>query len=337
MNEGHDSAHCWDKLILAYQQFERIPEVMHTGSALFGWVKANPQRFGEVPERLHSDAMRQLAVTSVPGALSWITASTTPNYLDIVLEAVVERPDIICQVESEYLSEEFMYQVVQARNDTFFYMMREGCRRFNDLVSQRIIDVACITSPRLLWKMHHDKTWNTPQRILDMITDQHFADSMKNCSEEVEYLKRSGKLYVLTEMIRTGYWPKPEDGICRNDAGKTIQSFAGKIPSPSEAWRARVVDANNEIMGMGFYDKKIGIFFEAVIKLYPISRVLRWFEPRHFEAAKDIYSLDEVLGWDDRPSQTAILKVVFTAEELKPHMRAYPFLKAIVLEDELGM
>ena len=125
--------------------------------------------------------------------------------------------------------------------------------------------------------------------------------------------------------------------MCRNDTAKTIQSYAGRIPSAVEAWRERVVDANNEIMGMGFYDKKIGIFFEAVIRLYPIANVLRWFQPKHFEAAREIYTLDEVLGWDDPTSQSELLKGVYTTEELKPHMLTYPFLKAIVLEAELGM
>lgn len=344
MSERNPSSATWDKLILAYEQFDLIPEVMHTGSALFGWVKARPERFSKVPEPLHSDAMRYLAIKTIPGALSWITAATTPNYLELVLECIVERPDIIAQVEADFLSEAFLYQVVSARADTFFYMMREACNRFNDLISQRIVDVACVTSPRLLWKMHHDKDWDTPARILEMITDHHFEQSMRHCSEEVEYLKRCGKLYVLTDMIRNGYWPKPEDGICRSDDLKTIQSYAGKIPSASDAWQERVKKANNTIMGMGmgytgmgYYDKKIGIFFEAVIKLYPISSVLRWFESRHYNAAKEIYSLDEVLTWNDRASQTHILKTIFTTEELRPLMRQHPFLKAIVLESDLGM
>lgn len=337
MNVSRVSDGSWDKAILGYQQFSDIPESMHTESALLLWVGVNPQRFGQVPEHLHSDPMRLLAVKTIPGALSWITASTTPNYLEIVLEAVVERPDAVTQVETDYLSEEFLFQVVQARNDTFFYMMREACSRFHDLVSQRIVDIACVTSPRLLWKMHHDKSWATPPCILGMITDHHFEESMRKCSEEVEYLKRCGKLYVLTDMIRAGYWPQPSDGVCRDDAAKTIQSYAGRIPSASEAWRERSVEANNEIMGMGFYDKKIGTFFEAVIRLHPITQVLKWFDARHFKAARDVYTLEEVLSWNDGSSRSQLLKQVYSSDELKPHMRKHPFLKGIVLEEELGL
>lgn len=338
MSTGTESEGHWDTLILPYTRFDSIPVEMRTASALYQWIKKNPQRFELIPEYLHTDAMRYLAMTETVSALSWISASTTPNYLSLVLEAVKIRPAIVTQVESEYLSEEFLFSAVQARADTFFYMMREACNRFNDLVSQRIVDVACSTSPRLIYKMHRDPDWKTPQHILSMITDVHVADSMRACTDEIVYLKKLDKLYVLTQMIRDGYWPAPTDSICKEDTDGTIQSYSCALPSPVSAWQERMKTANTTQYGMGFLNEKIHVFFEAVIKLYPITSVLQWFdEKRYFDAAKEIYSLDEILAWTDRQSQIRVLKEVFCADELKPHMKAHPFLKGIVLEAELGM
>lgn len=315
MSEGIDPGY-WDALKQSNPYFENLWVEFHTPEALYQWLEANPYRFKEIPEQFHTDQMRLLAMREVPGALSWITAATTPNYLALILQAIDKRPDIIAHVETESLSEEFLFTVVQAMPEAFFYMMRESCDRFNDLVSQRIVDVACSTSPRLIYKMMTDQAWRTPKRIQDMITDEHIAASMRTCSEEVKYLKRMGKLYVLTDMIREGYWPAPEDSICKNDALGSIQSYASQLPSPVDAWRERMKPFNASIAGMGYLDEKIHVFFEAVIKLYPVTNVIQWFNrPEYFEVARDIYPI----------------------EDLKPLMREYPQLKRFVLEGELGM
>lgn len=315
MSQGVDPTH-WDKQILEFVYFYQIPEEMHTPSALYQWLKRDLQRFRHIPERLHTDEMRLLAMKKVAAALSWVTAATTPNYLSLVLEAVDSRPDIITQVETDFLSEDFLFAVVEKMPDAFFYMMRESCDRFNNLVSQRIVDVACSTSPRLIYKIMFDKDWRTPKRIQDMINDGHIAASMRTCSEEVIYLKRMGKLYVLTDMMREGYWPAPDDSICKNDALGSIQSYASQLPSAADAWRERMKPVNASLGGMGYLDEKIHVFFEAVIKLYPVTDVIRWFNrPEYFEVARDIYPI----------------------EDLKPLMREYPQLKRFVLEGELGM
>lgn len=323
MSQYHYSSYEWYDKVRVYERFDQMPETLHNPSALHTWLEFAPtERFHQIPEPLVTDAMRLTALRSYSGALSWISPTSTPNYLKLVLEALPSDCSLILSVDAECLSEEFLYSAVKTNKLVMFEILRENCDRFNNLISQRIVDEGCRHSPRTLWKMLGEDQWKLPARIVAMVTDEHIAQSARNESNELHYIKRLGKLHVLTDMIKNGYWPQDGDSILKRDDLGTISQYSSRLPSACDAYREARKQANVTNNGYGHLDEAIQTLFEAALKLYPASDVLQWLDRpsigernRHIESIKDLY----------------------TSDELKPFLREYPFVKAMVLEADLGM
>lgn len=324
--------------ILSYSRFAQIPEALHTPEDLFAWVDAYPLKFYEIPVGLVTDEMRLTALKKAAGTLSWIEPSHTPNYTSLVLEALSERADIILGVEVECLDESFIYEAVCREPQAFIFIMREGCERFNNHISQRIVDAGAVHSLRTIYRMLFEEGFNTPQRIKDMITDEHLKAAVRNCSDEIKYLKRMGRLDVLTQMFRDGYWPSPDDAISKKDNCNTILEFSGRLPTALEAWRERVKQTNANGPAWSYLDEDIQAFFEAVIRLYDLNNVLPWMtDSRHIEALKEVMTMDDILELTNKETLVAHIKTIYSVDELRPLTTKYPLLKGIVLEFDLGI
>lgn len=298
-----------------FRFFHEIPDELRNQAFLRSWLLSRPDKLHEIPVEFVTDEMRLVAIKYLPSALSWIEPTSTPNYLNLILECIATRPDIVECVEVEFLTEEFLYQATFINPMAFFYMMRDGCDRFYEPMSQRIVDLGCGASLNVAYKVMCETRWPTPQRIRNMVTDEQLKKAMFLNPDHINDLKRMGKLHVLTEMIRDGYWLEQNNPIIHN-CKEMMARYAVKRPTLHDAVQERFNLHNASISGVWFVNQSVHTFMEAVIRLYPVEQSLPF-------ARTD--------------EQIEIFKGIFTIEELKPHMREIPWIKGMVLENDLGL
>ena len=297
----------------AYNSFADMPPSDRHEDALVAWLRTPAGNLAEIPKDLLTRKM-QVAAIWTEGSLSNFSFKDNPNYCEIVLEAIIGGgTDLILQVEEEALSEPFLYAAVSTQHTGKYIlckMVTECCDRFNRLISQRIMNKGLENSLKIAWEIMHHTDSPIPQSIRDMVTDKVLRDAIVNNTCETYYLKRMGKLHLLTQALEDGYWPAHDMWLRR----RAPEVMAGK-PGLSVAIEQRMRPDTSD-SGLGLFDRHFHAFYEAVILTFPIEDVLAKLTPRE---------------------HGPLLKELYSTQALMPYLRTYPHLKAMVLEDAMGL
>lgn len=296
-----------------YQSFEEIPENLRSDEHLMAWLRSGYGKLGLIPLARVTDDMRALSIRNT-GSLRPICFSDTPNYQALALSTLEQWPGLILQVDPEALTEEFVFKAVsveQTGPQVLNTMLEHWNDSFLDVVSQPVLDSALSRSLAIAAKAR--TTFELPQSIRDMLTDDQVRLALVDRTYELSYLQEMGKCHILSQAMIAGYWPGHEDSIFFNNAPPQFQT---RKPSLFEAIHERTRDKNGYSNGLEFKSTPLRIFFEAYILTFPIEEVLAHCKTQaHARMAGEIY----------------------TQAELKPHLRYYPLIKGLLLEDSLGL
>lgn len=296
----------------AYETFADIPPEDQHEEALIAWLRTPEGKIAEIPRDLLTRKM-QVAAVRTAGSLCNLSFSDTPDYREIALEAIVGSSVLILQVDEEALNEPFLYAAVSIGHSGHLVlrtMILECCDRFNRLITPRIIAKGLANSLAVASEILLTRNVPIPQSIKDMVNDNVLREALRYNTGETYYLKRLGKLHLLTEAINDEYWPSLDTWM-----GRRAPDVLAKKPDLSVAIAKRMrADTSN--LAMGLFDRHFHAFFEAVILTFPIEEVLSQLTSRE---------------------HVSLLKELYSTEALMPYLRNYPHLKTMVLEDAMGL
>lgn len=301
-----------DAKMSAYTTFADIPSEDRNESALIEWLRTPQGALLQIPAELVTYNMQKVAVM-VAGSLGIISYCDVPRYREIALEAILRRSEMILQVEEEALSEPFLYAAVSicsTGHHVLRNMVFECCERFNLLITQRIMNKGLCGSLKTASDILTTKDIPIPRSIKDMVNDRLLKRALINKTGETYYLKRMGKLHLLTEAINDGYWPVHDMWLRR----RAPDVLAHK-PDLSVAIAKRTRPDTSD-SALGLFDRNFHAFFEAVILTFPIEEVLAQITSRE---------------------HVPILKELYSTEVLMPYLKQFPHLKSVVLEDAMGL
>jgi hypothetical protein len=296
----------------AYETFADIPPEDRHEDALIAWMRAPGAKLSELPQQYLTTKLH-VAVISSSHTLGDISFSTTANYREIVLESLRGNSELILQVEEDALNEPFLYAAVSLCNVGHYLlrnMLFECCDRFNRLITQRIMNKGLCSSLKTASDILTTKDLPIPQSIKDMVNDNLLKRALINKTGETYYLKRMGKLHLLTEAINDGYWPVHDMWLRRRAPDVLAQK-----PDLSVAIANRKRPDTSD-SALGLFDRNFHAFFEAVILTFPIEEVLAKMTSRE---------------------HVPILKELYSTEVLMPYLKQFPHLKSDVLEDAMGL
>lgn len=294
-----------------YETFADIPPEDRHEDALIAWMRTPCAKLSEIPQHLLTTRLH-VAVISLARNFGDLSFGTTANYREIALESIRGNAELILQVEEEALSEPFLYAAVSLPHAGKFIlrnMILECCDRFNRLITQRIMDKGLCDSLKIASDILLTKDVPIPQSIRDMVNNNVLKKALRYKTGEAYYLKRLGKLHLLTQAINDGYWPSYDIWL-----GRRAPDVLAEKPDLSTAISKRMRADTGSTMGL--FDRNFHAFFEAVILTFPIEEVLSQLTSREY---------------------VSLLKELYSTEELMPYLRKYPHLKAMVLEDAMGL
>ena len=296
-----------------YQSFEEIPENLRSDEHLMAWLRSGYGKLGLIPLVRVTDDMRALSIRNT-GSLRPICFNDTPNYQALALSTLEQWPSLILQVDQETLTEEFVFKAVsveQTGPQVLNFMLEHWDDRFLDAVSQRVMDCALSRSLAIAAKAR--TTFKLPQSIRDMLTDDQVRLALADRTYELSYLQEMGKCHILSQAMIAGYWPVREDDTF---FGTAPPQYHTRKASLAEAIVERTREKNGYSNGLEFESTPLRVFFEAYILTFPI---------------------EEVLAHCRTPAHARMAGEIYTQAELKPHLRRYPQLKGLLLEDSLGL
>jgi hypothetical protein len=297
----------------AFETFADIPPEHLNHTDLEAWLRTPVGRLSDIPRDMQTERLCVVAVWT-EGSLGCISFEDRPNYREIALKALKGGgAKLILQVEEAAITEQFLFDAVSLEGFGHYVlsaMMTECCDRFNRHISQRIIDKGLARSLRVAAQIRLATDVPIPQHIREMVSDQVLKKALINLTSESSYLKRLGKLHLLTQAINEGYWPTSDIWLMR----RAPDVLSGK-PDLSVAIGKRMIPENSDT-GLGLFDKSFHAFFEAVILTY---------------------SIEEVLAQLTAREHAPVLNELYSTETLLPYLRQFPHLKSIVLEGALGL
>jgi hypothetical protein len=299
----------------AYQRFNDIPQDLRSEEHLLAWLHTAHGTLVDIPLALVTDKMRS-AFIQMTGVFGPIKASDTPNYQALALVAIDKTPMLIMSTDQSVLTEAFLLEVIGTSSMGLMVLsiiLQKWDERFLHGFTQRVMDCALPRSLSIAAKIAsraRPSNNEIPQSIRDMVTDDHLRKAMMAEPSQMFFLKRMGKLDLLSQAISDGYWPASEEWFNHNFTEMTPEKPPLNVAIAKWKKECELDDR--------FIDKKNRlVFWEATILSHPI---------------------DEVLGFISSNLDLApLIKEFYGTEQLMPFLRSHPAIKGLVLEQAIGL
>jgi hypothetical protein len=305
------------ELMHEYSSFDQIPERLRSEYHLIAWLRTVHGSLEGIPLPLVTDTMRAVFIRNT-GSFGPIDASNTPNYQALALEAVQRSPGMIMAVDRRVITEEFMLKAIAHRETgpmVLWNVLNNWDDRFLHAITQRVMDYGLSRSlhAALMAAMTFPGINPIPKSIREMVTDEQLSLALIDNTYELGFLKDMGKLHLLTQAFADGYWPSKNDEAYFNTG--PLQ-FRFHKPTLAQAIEERITVKNGHSHGQDFDNKALRLFFGAFIQTFAI---------------------DEVLAHCRTPAHVKMLEEMYSREQIRPFLKSHSVLKALLLEDALGL
>jgi hypothetical protein len=284
-----------------FETFQDIPQGLRGEAHLVGWL-LECGSLCDIPASYRTDLIFEAAAAHESSALSQIKPEDTTHYEALALIALKRNPTQIKYVPAHILTEDFVIKACINSRGLIRQIVWSDDNENGVMVTKHLVNQ--IGSQSLIHACELVNAIGDEDR--DLLTDESIRAAIKVSVADLIRLRDLGALPILQDMVDKGYWPPESD--------KTIQFdlSAGRDYRLRPATPAEVLERLTGVMGLSY-----SILNTRVMKSFPIEDVIT-------TLSQDQSSLD-------------LLFKLYTADELRPHMRLSQRLKGRLLEEDLGL
>jgi hypothetical protein len=259
--------------------FSEIPASSQDKELACLWVSQGKGGLRDIPPALIDDDVRFAAMAPIAGnklgnasyvadSLRLILPEHTDRYEDIALAGVNYEGKAIWSVDFSYLTTSFLMKALAMNNRALFYLVGipQRFKRSKIVIDQEVIDFAVSNSP-VYFGFFANHQYSTSA----------LRQCIKNHQFDYKNLIKIGRLDVLTELVREGFWCHDRDKAPEDlDAG--IKGVLGG--SVIHMAYVKQFPIREVIEHMDTLNRKIALF-----NLYPTDELARNIKNTHL--AKD--------------------------------------------------
>jgi hypothetical protein len=273
-----------------YKSFADIPPELLNEEYLIAWVVGGGE-YSRIRNEHRTELLSRTSVLFDGRAFAHIRPDEVSDYQSLIVDAVSNALTVAREIPHEYITEELLVKIAAKRVIVLSYMDLNGKNKqlattglVSSVVRQGLMDAAFIH--RVLGS-----------KVRVMMTDDDLKFAIKSERHNFNCLEEIGKLRVLSDMLKEGFWP----------VETKLNGGFNPPCTPVEAIE-QVIKAENE---------SIGILFRHSLRLFPIEEVIT-----------------STIGL---PRIADILLDVYSDRELEPHLKLSKELRGRMLESALGM
>lgn len=211
--------------------FSEIPASSQDKGMAYLWVSQGKGGLRDIPPALIDDDVRFAAMAPIAGSklgnasyvadsLSLILPEHTERYEDIALAGVNYAGKAIWDVDFSYLTTSFLMKALAANNRALFYLVGipQRFKRSKIVIDQEVIDFAVSNSP-VYFGFFANHQYSTSA----------LRQCIKNHQFDYKNLIKIGRLDVLTELVREGFWDNERDKAPKDLESGILGMLGGSV------------------------------------------------------------------------------------------------------------
>lgn len=177
-----------------FKRFEEIPKEYQNHETALLWMNSLFGNLVEIPQALRTMDVLRSSITSIPDTIKDIPCST-PGYLDLAQSALLVNAHVVKYIPQDLITLEFVYKVV--RTNPRILIALQGITHYQHfLMNQDLIDYATKISLKAVSDLKSIK-----------INEDCIRKRIEIAPIDIVLLPKIGRMHVLVEMIKEGYWP----------------------------------------------------------------------------------------------------------------------------------